>query len=95
MILTAKIIVTFFGLQRNHALCHRWFYMRISLLFVSVALTVYRLAVMEYSPYDAVFEPLKFYRIVELVFVRNFMTHLKEEEKGLSKKMIEEIIRAA
>ncbi len=49
---------------------------------------------LEYSPYDAVFEPLKFYRIIELIFVRNFMSDIRNEQKGLSRQMIDQIIRS-
>jgi len=49
---------------------------------------------MEYSAFDAVFEPLKFYRIIELIFVRNFMSEIKKEELGLSRQIINQIIRS-
>jgi len=80
--------------ERSYGLCHRWFYMRVLLLSLSVAFSIYRAAVLEYSPYDAVFEPLKFYRIVELLFVRNFMHEVKHEQKGLSRQIIDQIIRS-
>ncbi|OXA58408.1 uncharacterized protein LOC110847606 [Folsomia candida] len=81
--------------NRSYSLCHKWFYIRISLLIFSIAFSIYRISVLEYSPYDAVFEPLKFYRAIELVFVSNFMSEIKREQKGLSRQIIEQIIRSS
>ncbi|ODN05889.1 hypothetical protein Ocin01_00767 [Orchesella cincta] len=81
--------------ERSYALCHRWFYIRLFLLITSCAFTIYRLSVMDYSPYDALFEPVKFYRIIELIFVRSFMVELKRDAKGLSKQIIHDILHTS
>lgn len=50
---------------------------------------------MDYSPYDALFEPVKFYRVIELIFVRSFMCELKTDAKGLSKQIIHDILHTS